>query len=77
MILYSCMPEEIVFEGWDRELERPTEVTINGLLMEVQPVSPQEAKIVRLISPDPQQYLNPAYAPGQIIMYTPNFIQNG
>jgi hypothetical protein len=74
MILYSVMPEEIVFEGWDQQPERPLEVTVNGLLMEVQPVSHQEAKIVRLICPDPQQYLNPAYAPGQMIKYRPTLI---
>lgn len=71
MILYSCMPEEVVFEGLYQEQSRPSEVVVNGLLMEVQPVSTTQARIVRLLCPDPQQYLNPAYAPGQLIELRP------
>ncbi|WP_127580726.1 YlzJ-like family protein [Paenibacillus koleovorans] len=71
MIFYSCVPEEVVFENWDMPQEPIIDVTVNGLLMQVQPVSAHQARIVRLISPDPQQYLNPAYAPGQWIEYRP------
>ncbi|MDF2668048.1 MAG: YlzJ-like protein, partial [Paenibacillus sp.] len=32
MILYTCMPEEIVFEGWDQMQEHYSEVYVDGLL---------------------------------------------
>lgn len=77
MIFYSSIPDEIVFEGWDEPRVRPVEVNVNGLLMEVLPVSSTQAAIVRLICPDPQVYLNPAYAPGQMIAYQPTLAQPG
>jgi hypothetical protein len=66
------MPEEIVFEGWDHIQEQYSELVLDGLLMQVQPISPHQVRIVRLISPNPQHYLNPAYAPGQLIEYKPS-----
>ncbi|MDF2814787.1 MAG: YlzJ-like protein, partial [Paenibacillus sp.] len=53
MILYTCMPEEIVFEGWDHIQEQYSELVLDGLLMQVQPISPHQVRIVRLISPNP------------------------
>ncbi|WCK52803.1 YlzJ-like family protein [Aneurinibacillus sp. Ricciae_BoGa-3] len=71
MIIYSAMPLELIFQNEDSHSYDCQEVQINGLTMVVQPVGINEAKIVRLISPNPQDYLNPTYAPGQKIYFRP------
>jgi hypothetical protein len=71
MILYTPIPLETVFEGMDSLEDDVTEIQMNGLTMQVKMVGPTQAQIVRLICPDPQQYLNPAYAPGSYIQFRP------
>ncbi|WP_281887547.1 YlzJ-like family protein [Paenibacillus sp. YYML68] len=73
MTHYTIMPLEAVFEGYDK-LEEATpamEVVINGVTMQVQPINTQQAAIVRLISCNAQDYLNPQYAPGRLIEFQP------
>ncbi|MFM1650878.1 YlzJ-like family protein [Brevibacillus sp. B_LB10_24] len=74
MILYTTMPLDIVFENMDQvEKQEIREITLGSATMLVEPVSHYEAKIVRLISPNPQDYLNPRFAPGQKIAFRPDF----
>ena len=72
MILYTEVPLETVLEGFDREPAATTEMTVNGVLMQIEPISPYRGKIVRLYSPEPIHYLNPAYAPGNVIEFKPS-----
>lgn len=72
MIHYTVLPLEAVLEGIDHEdFPRPIEIAVNGVAMEVQPINAQQATIVRLISCNPQDYLNPQYAPGRMIEFQP------
>lgn len=74
MIHYSIIPLETVFENFEQmEKQQLQEITINGVTMVVEPLEGREAKIVRLISPNPQDYLNPQLAPGQKIIFHPDF----
>ncbi|MEB3102628.1 YlzJ-like family protein [Ferviditalea candida] len=71
MIIYTIMPEDLLFQGMDDERGPYLEIEIDGVTMQVEPVNPQQAKIVRLISPVPEHYLNPKYAPGSMIEFSP------
>lgn len=71
MILYTEVPLETVLDGLNDPRPACEEVTVGGVLMQVEAVSPYQGKIVRLLSPDPMHYLNPAYAPGQLIEFKP------
>jgi hypothetical protein len=71
MILHTPLPFDLVLEGFHEMEPAYEEIIVNGITMIVEPVSPRRAKIVRLISPDPMHYLNPAYAPGQMIEFGP------
>ncbi|WP_199623362.1 YlzJ-like family protein [Paenibacillus alkalitolerans] len=71
MILYTPLSLEQVFEGIE-QLEAPQEITLNGITMQVERLSEAQARIVRLISPNPQDYMNEKYAPGSIIQFTPS-----
>jgi len=73
MILHSVVPMETVFANMDQvEKQELKEVTIGHMTMLVEPTGPFEGKIVRMISPLPQDYLNPRCAPGQTIAFHPN-----
>lgn len=71
MILYTQLPIEAVLDGLDTPPPPTADIEVNGVLMQIEMASPYEGKIVRLLSPDPMHYLNPAYAPGQRIAFKP------
>jgi ABC-type antimicrobial peptide transport system ATPase subunit len=68
MILYTLMPLEVVLDGFDKPCEYK-EVEVNGIKLLIEPLELNRAKIVRMISTDPQDYLNPDYSPGKIIQF--------
>lgn len=71
MIMYTVTPLEQIFEGIE-ELEANTfTATVGGVEMELQPAGERQARIVRLLSPDPQHYLRPEYAPGSVVQFSP------
>lgn len=63
MIHYSVMPLELVFEEQEHQ-PKYREAHVNGVHMLIEWTGPSEARIVRLLSPDPQDYLNPRFQPG-------------
>ncbi|WP_411501714.1 YlzJ-like family protein [Brevibacillus centrosporus] len=74
MILHSVMPSETVFANMDLvEKQELKEVTFGHATMLVEQTGPFEGKIVRLISPDPQDYLKPRFAPGQTVQFQPEW----
>lgn len=74
MILHSVMPMETVFANMDLvEKQELKEVVHGHVTMLVEPSGPFEGRIVRLISPDPQDYLKAHYAPGQTVRFQPDW----
>ncbi|MCF6093170.1 YlzJ-like family protein [Microaerobacter geothermalis] len=71
MIIYSTIPLETIFEGWDQFHPQYAEVQMGEITMVVEKANNFEAKIVRLISPNPCDYLNPKWAPGEKIYFRP------
>ncbi|MFU1792433.1 YlzJ-like family protein [Paenibacillus azoreducens] len=70
MTLYTVMPLEFVWE--QREEASPTqEMQIQGVLMEVKTLENNRVEIVRLLNGPLDCYLNPAFAPGEIIRFVP------
>lgn len=72
MIHYTPLPLESVFEGWDKPRSAAKEVVVKGVTMLVEPVNESEAKIVRVISSNPQDFLNPSFSPGKTISFFPS-----
>jgi len=74
MIHYSTVPMEVVFQNYDQlEKQELKELQFGHMTMLVEPTGPFEGKIVRMISPVPQDYLNPQLAPGQPITFQPDW----
>lgn len=65
-MIYSIIPPE---EIWDESNADPTfrEVDINGCLMQVEQLTATRGRVVRLLSTDPQDFLNPSYQPGSFL----------
>jgi hypothetical protein len=76
MTLYTVMPLEVIWEGCFKEPEKTIEIAIGSNLIQVMPVDHESVQIIRLLNCPLDFYLNPVYAPGQIIKYIP-FLQNG
>lgn len=69
MIVYTIFPLELVFEGYEDFKPEYEEIERDGCRLLVEALSFNQGKIVRLISSNPQDYLNPAYQPGEIIKF--------
>ncbi len=72
MILYTVVPQEAIFTSEDDEkTSGDMVVAINNLQLVVRP---QEDKweVIRLISSDPNDYLNDQYRPGQLLSLKPS-----
>lgn len=69
MLIWTPMPEALVFEGMDTVTYNWIETEIQGVKMIVEPTSdlPGRARIIRLLCPRPESYLNPAFQPGQMV----------
>lgn len=77
MTFYTVMPVELVWPDGGGDLPLPTkEIRIGRVLMEIEPVNENEARIIRLLDCELDDYLNPAYAPGNTIEYLPAIRQN-
>lgn len=70
MTHYTIIPEELY---WDNESvqQQYQEIEVSGILMQVRMDVGNQATIIRLLRCSLEDYLNPALAPGQQIMYFP------
>jgi len=65
VILYTPMQLELVFAGMEeQQVSTEREVVINNSTLIVKDSSPGKARVVRLISTNPYDYLKPEYMPG-------------
>ncbi|GIQ68582.1 hypothetical protein XYCOK13_14060 [Xylanibacillus composti] len=66
-MIHTIVPlEQVMQEPVDSQRAPTREVVINGITMEIEPIDEQQARIVRIFSPRPNDYLNPAYMPGTV-----------
>ncbi|MGN7760332.1 YlzJ-like family protein [Paenibacillus sp. 22594] len=71
MTLYTVIPIEQVYEGAVSFVQPLEEVSIKGMLMQVEPMERGQARIVRLLDCPLDKYLDPAFSPGAIIRWNP------
>lgn len=73
MTIHSIIPMEVIFAGMEQQTYDYVNVIVEGVSMQVERVGVNQARIVRLLSCRPNDFLNPAYMPGSLIFYQPNF----
>ncbi len=66
MLLYTPLPAEQVLEGSDKEINIE-EINYKGIKIQVEDINGKNYKIMRLISSNPNDYLNPEFQPGNMI----------
>lgn len=71
MILWTPLPAELVLDGLDAPPRPAMEVRSGGRLFVLQPITGTQARLVRLVSSDPADYLNPMFQPGRIVTLAP------
>lgn len=72
MIFSTIVPYELVWDGYSAmENKAYREITVDHMTLVVEPISSTEAKIVKLVSPNPYDYTIPSLFPGSIISYVP------
>lgn len=67
MILYTMMPEELIYPTNDYDFQKQKVVEVNGVSVLVNEALPGEHFIVRILSSNPQDYMNAELTPGQKI----------
>lgn len=73
-MIHSIIPvEDLFFAGWEDTIGELQEITYGGVTMQVQPEAGGQARIVRLISGNPHDYMNQAFMPGNTIRFVPKF----
>ncbi|WP_458413845.1 YlzJ-like family protein [Schinkia sp. CFF1] len=71
MIMYTTMPLELIFQENNDAFTKQSIIELDGLSLVVEAISDKECRIVRIMSTNPYDFLNEAYAPGSIIMLKP------
>lgn len=67
MILYTIYPLEMVLSEEDEEQSRDVEIRTGSVSLMCQSMPGGEMKITRIISTNPQDYLNPEWQPGKTL----------
>jgi len=70
-VIWSAMPVELVIEGLGPEAPALSEVVLDGRVLQVNPAGDGTGTLVRLISGDPNDYLDPRFQPGNRIALRP------
>jgi len=72
MILYTIMPAELVFDGYDSYQPNHLEMDYpGGGKLIIEQISVTEGRLVRLISSRHEDYLNTKLQPGATITFSP------
>jgi hypothetical protein len=69
MILYTMMPHELVFPYEADEFSQQMTVTYQGVPLLVQQTDQQNFQVIRILSSDPQHYLDERISPGAKISF--------
>ncbi|EHL79616.1 YlzJ-like family protein [Bacillus smithii] len=70
MILYTPIPKELIFPALQEEFQAVETVTWQGIPLMVQKEE-QQMRILRVLSTNPNDYLNQQIVPGQYLPYHP------
>ncbi|OEH85968.1 hypothetical protein BHU72_03660 [Desulfuribacillus stibiiarsenatis] len=71
-MIYTPLPIESVLQSSEEVQPTYIEIEYEGRLVQLETIDNYQAKIVRLVSSNPNDYLNNTYMPGKIIYFRPN-----
>ncbi|WML39110.1 YlzJ-like family protein [Neobacillus sp. OS1-2] len=69
MILYTIMPNELVFPYEAETTSKQQTMTYQGIPLLVECADPQNVQVLRILSSDPQHFMNDQIYPGAKISF--------
>lgn len=69
MILYTMMPQELIFPVQEQAEQKMQLVTYQGVPLMVEKTAEMDYRVVRLVSTDPMHYLDNRFSPGTKISF--------
>ncbi|MGG1678683.1 YlzJ-like family protein [Neobacillus sp. NRS-1170] len=69
MILYTMMPQELIFPYETEPFQKQQMISYQGIPLLVEFTDQQNVQVVRILSSDPQHYLNERICPGSKISF--------
>ncbi|WP_040205036.1 YlzJ-like family protein [Neobacillus jeddahensis] len=69
MILYTMMPNELIFPYEPEAVGKQQMITYQGIPLLVELTDQQQAHVVRIVSSDPQHFMNEQICPGAKISF--------
>lgn len=77
MILYTTVPMELIFPLETDTFQKQKTMNLNGVPVLVEYSDPQTIQIVRVLSSDPQHFLDDRYSPGtKISLFNPEALSS-
>jgi hypothetical protein len=70
MILYTMMPHELIFPYEEDAQSRQIMINYEGIPLLVEQTSQQNLQIIRVLSSDPQHFMDERFYPGSKISFT-------
>lgn len=67
MILYTTMPQELVFQTISSEYEKKMVVEYDGIPLLVEKDEEQNYRVIQIMSTNPNHFLDDRYSPGTIL----------
>lgn len=67
MIHYTYLPQELIFPADAASYSKQAIISYNGVQIMVEQTTPSTCRIVRLLSSNPNDYLNEQYSPGTMM----------
>ncbi len=66
--MWTIVPDEVLWEGFDEDNREYIELTnANGVLMQIEPIGLNQGRVVRVISSEPNDYWRPECQPGALV----------
>ena len=69
MILYTMMPQELIYQTDIQDYERVTQINYDGIPLVVEKTDDYNYRVLRVLSTDPKHYLDSRCTPGSMISF--------
>lgn len=73
MILYTTMPQELVFQTISSEYEKKMVVEYEGIPLLVEMDDDQNYRVIQIMSTNPNHFLDNRYSPGTVLSNQGNY----
>lgn len=70
MILYTMMPNELIFPEEQAQISKQQMITYQGIPLLVEYTDQHHVQVIRILSSDPQHYMNEEICPGSKISFS-------